>query len=161
MAETACPVADMGREVEALWAVFLANDRRVVKLKDGQEHDRLELENEHLVDRRDALEELAACTPARSPVGAMFQIMVARAAADAIASYREEAWAKEVSRYCRQVDGCLYSALRLLEELSGTPAEEVGAKHYMSRAFDPHAMLTAAVAREPIPPAPDGAGTDE
>jgi hypothetical protein len=26
----------------------------------------------------------------------------------------------------------------------------------MSRAFDPHAMLTAALARKAIPPAPDG-----
>jgi hypothetical protein len=104
MADTACPVAEMGREVEALWTAFLANDRRVVALKDGQEHDRLEFENEHLVDRRDALEDLAAHSRARSPVGAMFQLMVARAAAEAMASYREEAWAKEVNRYCRQVE---------------------------------------------------------
>jgi hypothetical protein len=156
MADTTCPVADMGREVEALWAAFRINDRRVVALKDGQEHDRLELENEHLVDRRDALEELAACTPARSPVGAMFQIMLARAATEAMGSYVESRWSKEALRYSRQVEGCLYSVLRLLEELSGTPAEQVGAKHYMSRAFDPHAMLTAALAREAIPPAPDG-----
>jgi hypothetical protein len=153
MAETTCPVADMAREVEALWTAFLANDRRVVKLKDGQEHDRLELENEHLVDRRDALEELAACTPAR---GRHVPAHGGQSRSRGHGELPRGGVGEEVNRYCRQVDGCLYSVLRLLEELSGTPAEEVGAKHYMSRAFDPHAMLTAALAREAILPAADG-----
>jgi hypothetical protein len=156
MVEATCPVAAMGREVEALWTAFLANDRRVVKLKEGQEHDRLEMENEHIVDRRDALEELAACTPARSLVGAMFQLMLARSAADAMGSYVEGRWSKEGLHYSRQIEACLYSVLRLLEEMSGTPAEEVGARHYMSRTFDPYSMLATALTRQPVPAVSDG-----
>ena len=150
-----CPVAAMGREVDALWTAFSANDRRVVKLKDGPEHNRLVLENEHIVDRRDALEELAACTPASSLVGAMFQIMLARSSAEAVSSYVESKWSKTALGHGRQVEACLYSVLRLLEEMSGVPAEEVGARHYMNREFNPHLALKAALAGESIPPAPD------
>jgi hypothetical protein len=120
-----------------------------VALEDGQEHNRLEHENEHLVDRRDALEDLAAHRRALSPVGAMFQLMLARSAAEAIVSYREKKWAREVDRYYRQVEGCLYPALRLLEELSGLQAEQVGGRHYMGRDFDPHPVLEAAMSKPP------------
>ncbi len=155
-----CPVAEIGHEVEALWAAFMAKDSRVVALKKGVEHDQLELENEHIVDRRDALEELAACTQARSPVGAMFQIILARAATEAAMSYLDTRWEKQGARYSRQIEACLYSVLRVLEELSGVPAEQVGANHYMCRKYDPHPALAAAVAGQPIPPALDRNGDE-
>jgi hypothetical protein len=49
-----------------------------------------------------------------------------------------------------------YSAVRVLEKVSGTPTEELGAGFYMPTRYDPHPALKAALAGEPIPPAPDG-----
>jgi hypothetical protein len=46
--------------------------------------------------------------------------------------------------------------VRVLEQVGGTPADELGMEHYMHARYDPHPTLKAALAREPIPPAPDG-----
>jgi hypothetical protein len=48
--------------------------------------------------------------------------------------------------------------VRVLERESGTPADELGAGFYMHSRYDPHPTLKAALAGEPIPPAPDEGG---
>jgi hypothetical protein len=153
MADTTCPVAEMGREIAALWRAFGANEDRSLELKEGAEHDRLERANAVIVDRRDALEELAAFTLARSLQGAMLQVALANEEADAISSYREEGYATTVEEHGRRLNAALHSVVRLLEQLSGVSRQTVGAENYISADFDPHPALAAALTGKPLEPA--------
>jgi hypothetical protein len=44
------------------------------------------------------------------------------------------------------VSGLLYSVVRVLEQVSGTPADELGTALYMHRRYDPHPTLKASLA---------------
>jgi hypothetical protein len=58
------------------------------------------------------------------------------------------------------VSGLLYSAVRVLEQVSGTPADELGTALYMHHRYDPHPTLKASLAGELISLAPDDGKDD-
>jgi hypothetical protein len=49
-----------------------------------------------------------------------------------------------------------HPTVRVLEQVGGTPADELGMEHYMHARYDPHLTLKASLVGEPISPAPDG-----
>jgi hypothetical protein len=63
--------------------------------------------------------------------------------------------ADDAEKVMRRVSGLLYSAVRVLEQVSGTPADELGMVYYMHARYDPHPTLKASLAGEPIPATPD------
>ena len=93
------------------------------------------------LERRAAIERDAARSRARSLEGGMFQLMLARSDAEYLSHLADGSRSAEAEEIRRRIDGLLYSLLRLLEELSGTPAEALGAGHYMDRRYDPHARV--------------------
>jgi hypothetical protein len=86
----------------------------------------------------------------------MFQLMVAYSEAYSLRDMADLKQADDAERIARRVSGLLYSTMRVLEKVSGTPADELGAGFYMPDRYDPHPALKASLAGEPIPPALEG-----
>jgi hypothetical protein len=138
--DIACEVAVLVRAIMALSATYEANEEQRVELS-PDEPARLLLEgwNERIAYRMRAIERAVALQQARSLEEGMFQIMLARAEAEYLWHLAADEHTGEATQVHGRIDGLLYSVLRLLEELTGTPAEALGADYYMRREQDPHA----------------------
>jgi hypothetical protein len=150
-----CPVAELGRQAAVLFDAYTATEKTELTLKEGPERSRLERLGEHIEDHRLALEACAAGMQAQSVQGALYQVLLAYAEAYSLRDMAALKEADDAEKAIRRVSGLLYSAVRVLEQVSGIPADELGMEHYMHRRYDPHPALKASLAGEPISPAPD------
>lgn len=140
-----CPMADLARQATALWDALARADTGRRTAASASEEMRFEREERALYDALWGLEEQASHAQAQSIEGAMFAILLVRAEFGMLEACERDDF--ETPERHRRVVRLLYSALRALEAASGTPAEEVGAVHYMSRELDPFAMTAAALCR--------------
>jgi hypothetical protein len=150
----ACPVAALAREAARLLAAHRAVDEAGSGVRPySAEHTALTWRAELILDRLRAVEAEAAQRRATSVAGAMFQVMLAGSEAGCAASYHEDRWDAVVDEHERAVRGLLYSVLAVIEDLGGVPRGAVLADWYMSRRYDPHRALEAALedAGEPEP----------
>ena len=132
------PVAQIGRDLAQIWRqVWRNEDERVSAEAHSPESTRLERQEGHLSDRREALEAMAAEIPASSLEGVMCQIMLAHAEADVMAASTEESTEAEM----RTISKLLYSALAAVEQAVGVPREALGGEAYLTRDLDPHALV--------------------
>ncbi|MFM2149838.1 MAG: hypothetical protein RLZZ187_2144 [Pseudomonadota bacterium] len=141
----ACPMADLARQATALWDALARADQGRRAAVTASEEMRLEREERALYDALWGLEGQASHAQARSIEGAMFAILLARAEFGMLEASDCDDF--ETTERNRRVVRLLYSALRALEAVSGTPAEEVGAAHYMCRELDPFVMTATALRR--------------
>jgi hypothetical protein len=142
--DTACEIAVLARAIMVLSATYEANEEQQLELS-PDEPARLLLEgrNERIACRLRAIERAVALHRALFLEEGMFQIMLARAEAEYLWHLADDEHVGEATQVHRRIDGLLYSVLRLLEDLTGTPAEALGADYYMHREHDPHAARGA------------------
>jgi hypothetical protein len=153
---TACPVAAAGRQIAALIRAVTASEERQFDMgKSDPERSRLERLDEHTEDHRDALEAFVAGLQATSLEGAAYQVMLASSDVDSLRQLAEVREKVEAGRLGRRLDGYLHSVLQVLLQ-NGAQPDPRALSYYMAPRFDPHPTIRAALAGEPIPPAPDG-----
>jgi hypothetical protein len=132
LTETGCPVTELAREAATLIAAAEAGGAEELELGlHTPERVALEQASARIAERRTAIERRAARTRARSLEGGLFQVMLARSEAEYLSHLADETRSAEAEQTKGRIDGLLLSVLRLLEELSGTPAETLGAQYYM------------------------------
>ena len=132
------PVAQIGRDLAAVWRLVEWNDEnRLPADAPAEQKNRFSRLDFYLSDRGEALEAMAAEIQAGSLEGAMIQIMLAHAEADLMAASTEESNEAQM----RTISKLLYSALAAIEQVAGVPREEVGGDHYMCRDLDPHVLV--------------------
>ena len=132
------PVAQIGRDLAAVWRLVKRNDEnRPSADAPPEQRNHFEHLDSYLGDRWAALEAMAAEIQAGSLEGAMIQIMLAHAEADVMSASTEESNDDQM----RTISKLLHSALAAIEQAAGVRREELGGEHYMCRDLDPHALV--------------------
>lgn len=123
---TDCPVAKLGMEAFEVIQTWNMID---------EEADRKHwTEEEHLNDRREAIEAAASTQQASSALGALFQLALCESIVDGLGEPQDFTDKKQ-----RTVTRNLYSARHVLESLVGVQAEQVAGDYYFTRWLDPYA----------------------
>jgi len=89
-------------------------------------------DDNQLMERLQTLEAAALSAPARSPLGAMFQLC---AIADLVETIDEDGFSQTIARALRRA---LYSIMSVLENLTATRGETCSA-YYLRKDLDPFA----------------------
>ena len=136
-----CPAEKIGREIAELWdARSRLNEREVKVARDDPALSaRLDILGSEVFGQAEALATALAAVRTRSALGAMAQIIQAYSLFDLIVGGSEGERDERL-----KFEGCLYSVLMFLEEMTGVSAEEMGARQMMSGRSNPHLLLQRA-----------------
>lgn len=133
-----CPVTALARDLRAGLKLRDALDRQA--LEGHQGFDRFDAIEDHLI----WLERTIARTEARSPLGALVQVILASNEVDHLYSFAQEHNPNALET-ARRLAGLLYGVAAFLHDEFGITEGEI-ASHYMPDRLNPHALLREALA---------------
>lgn len=139
------PAAAVAAETGSLIDALLRNEEKMCGLG-GRALGKAQDTDHRLEDRIFAAAEGAAAIPAASPQGALFQLVVALAVADSLLGCADDEWTKQAENWYRQIEGCVWSAIGLIEQESDARRQEPWAGFYLGADEGPHATVAAALA---------------
>lgn len=145
-----CPVERIGHEATALVRAHRDLDAECARLKPEAARE-IEQQLNWLEARQRALEAEAGTLRATSLAGAMFQVMLARSAAEELAIFIRPHPDDEylVRQYRTSIDQLLYSAVAALESLGGLSREDFAGEQYAPRKLDVAARVAARIQSHP------------
>lgn len=150
------PIAEAGREIARLRDLHDENERVIFGNRESPESDFKERENTAINDRITALEQFIASGRATTLEGALVQVMVAHAEADAMASNGAAACEgsiskqdleeihRQISQQGRYINRILYSVASVLEKAAHADRKEYAGEYYLDIRLDPLAVLDKA-----------------